>query len=244
MNALKKTPEQHTTTASSSNLNKTAHIAGILYFIFMILGLIGEFVLPNYLITGDAAATAQKVVDGEPLYRLSIVTALATHFLFIFLVIMLYKLFRDVNKFLSLQMVLWVSIGVTLSLANLIVMFVPLMLLNGGHYLSVFTKDQLDNVVYIALRIQRNGVDVIMSFWGLWLLPFGLLVIRSGFIPRVIGYLLLVAGFAYLATSILYISWPESRHLVFRIMMPLYTGELPVIFWLLIAGARPRQSVA
>ena len=79
---------------------------------------------------------------------------------------------------------------------------------------------------------------MVTAFWGLWLFPFGILVIKSGFFPRVLGILLLVAGFAYLMTSVTSIVLPRSLHVVSQIMMPLYFGEVPIIFWMLIRGAK------
>jgi predicted transporter len=76
-----------------------------------------------------------------------------------------------------------------------------------------------------------------MAFWGLWLFPFGILVIRSGLFPRILGVMLLVAGLAYLTTSLTSLVLPTYRQVVSLITMPLYLGEVPIIFWLLIKGA-------
>ena len=138
-------------------------------------------------------------------------------------------------------MVLLVSIGVAVSLANLLNKFAPLVLLSGADYLSVFTKPQLDALALGFLRFQSTGAAVSTAFWGLWLFPFGILVIKSGFFPRILGILLIVAGVAYLTSSVTSIVLPEYRRVVSRIMMPLYFGEVPIIFWLLIKGAKVPQ---
>ena len=77
-----------------------------------------------------------------------------------------------------------------------------------------------------------------MGFWGLWLLPFGRLVMKSGFLPRILGVLLMVAGFAYIAGSTIAILTPEYRQAAGRFLTPLYLGEVPIIFWLLLKGAK------
>ena len=88
----------------------------------------------------------------------------------------------------------------------------------------------------------RTNFDTIdTAFWGLWLFPFGILVIKSGFFPRVLGLLLIVAGFAYLTMSVTSIVLPAYEHVVSRAMMPLGLGEFPIIFWLLIKGSRVPQ---
>jgi hypothetical protein len=225
-------------------IKQTAHRAGLLYFLFMIVAIAGEFFFPAFMVTGDAAATARNIADGELTYRLGILTGLLTLVIFIFLVASLYKLFNEVDKNLALLMVLLVAIGVAVALANLLNKFAPLVLLSGADYLSVFTKPQLEALALGFLRLHSNGANVSTAFWGLWLFPFGILVIRSGFFPRVLGMLLLVAGFAYLTSSVTSIALPDYRQVISRFMMPLYFGEVPIVFWLLIKGAKAPQPKA
>jgi hypothetical protein len=95
-------------------------------------------------------------------------------------------------------------------------------------------------VAFVSIGVAVAAVP--MAFWGLWLFPFGVLVMKSGFLPRLLGILLLVAGLAYLATGVTAIVLPEYRTIVSRFMMPLYFGEVPVIFWLLVKGAAVPQE--
>lgn len=220
----------------------TVHQAGLLYFLFMIVAIIGEFLSPTFVVPGDAAATAQNINAGEFSYRLGILTGLVTLLLFIFLVERLYKLFRDVDRSQALLMVLLVAIGVSVAFANMLNKFAPLVLLSDTDYLSVLTKPQLESLALGFLRFHSGGAIVSMAFWGLWLFPFGFLVIKSGFLPRVLGYLLLVAGFTYTITSITSLMLPEQSQLVSRIMMPLYIAEVPIILWLLIKGASSSRT--
>ena len=221
-----------------NSTNATARRAGALYFLFMIVAIVGEFFFPTFLVLGDATATAHNITAAEGTYRLGILTGFVTHVIFIFLVVILYRLFRDVDQSQALLMVLLVSIGVSLALADLLLKLVPLVLLSGADSLATFTKPQLDALALGSLRFHSDGAGVVTAFWGLWLFPFGILVIKSGFFPRVLGILLLVAGFAYLMTSVTSIVLPRSLHVVSQIMMPLYFGEVPIIFWMLIRGAK------
>jgi hypothetical protein len=164
--------------------------------------------------------------------------------IFIFLVVSLYELLKDVDQGHAMLMVLLVSIGVAVALANLLNKFAPLVLLSGADYLSVFTKPQLDALALGFLRFHSNGITVTTAFWGLWLFPFGILVIKSGFFPRILGILLMVAGFAYLTSSVTSLVLPEYTRVVSRVTMPLYFGEVPIIFWLLIKGAKTPQPQA
>jgi hypothetical protein len=224
------------------SLKARAHRAGILYFVFMIVAILGEFVLPNFQVQGDAAATARKIAEGVATYRLAILTGFVTLLVFVFLVSSLYGLFKDVNRGLARLMVLLVVVGVSVALANMILKFVPLVFLRNADALPAFEKPELDALAFAALRLHSAGAILTMCFWGLWLFPFGLLVIRSGFLPKILGFLLLVAGFAYVAGSVTALVLPDHRQAASRVLMPLYFGEVPIIFWLLLMGAKERKS--
>ncbi len=210
----------------------------------MIVAIVGEFFFPDFVVTGDATATAQSITAAELTYRIGILLGFVTHVIFIFLVVILYKLFKDVDQSHAILMVLLVSIGVAVALTNQLNGFAPLVLLGDADYLSVFTKPQLDALALESLGERSSGAAFPMVFWGLWLFPFGILVIKSGFLPRLLGILLIVAGIAYLTTGVTSIVLPEYRHVVSRFMMPLYFGEVPIIFWLLIKGATVPQQQA
>ena len=223
------------------SVKATAHRAGLVYFVFMILGILGEFVLPGVVVPGDPAATVAKLTSGEAMYRLSILNSFATLVIFILLVAILYRLFREVDRGQAMAMVLLVCVGVAVALANMLARFAPLVILAGADYLSAFTKPQLDALILGILNFHARGGIVATGFWGLWLFPFGILVIRSGYFPRILGWMLLAAGVGYVVTSAVGIVLPDFRAVIFRAMMPLYFGEVPIILWLLIKGAREPQ---
>jgi hypothetical protein len=225
-----------------STRQATARRAGVLYFLFMILGIYGEFLFPKFLVPGDAAATAANIHAGELTYRLGILLGFATHVLFLFLVVVLYRLFRDVDQSQAMIMVVLVSVGVAVALSNMLNRFAPLLLVGDSEYLSAFTKPQLEALAMYAIRFRGSGAVVPMAFWGLWLFPFGLLVFKSGFLPKVLGVLLLLAGLGYVLGSVTNIVIPGQR--LSRFLTPLYFGEVPIIFWLLIRGARTSPEEA
>jgi hypothetical protein len=226
-----------------SSLKAMARQAGALYLVFSLVAIVGEFVIPSAMVPGDPAATARNIRSAETLYRVDLLVGFVTLILFAFLVVSLHRLFRDVDRYQALMMVVLVSVGIAVSLANMLHKFAPLVLLSDASYHSVIPQAQAEAMALNALRQHGLGAAVSTTFWGLWLFPFGFLVIRSGFIPRVFGVLLLVAGVAYLASSVTSLVLPEYRSAVSRAMMPLYFGEIPVIFWLLFKGARaPRVA--
>ena len=228
-----------------NSIRATARRAGALYFLFMILGLVDMFGFSGFIVPGDATATAHNIIAAERTYRIGILTDFVTLLIFIFLVVSLYNLLKGADKWHAMLMVILVSVGVTIGLANLLNKIAPLILLSGADYLSVFTKPQLDALALGFLNINSDGNTVDSVFWGLWLFPFGMLVIKSGFFPRVLGILLLVAGFGYLMSSVTSIVLPAYSHVVSQATMPLLFGEFPIIFWLLIKGAKePQPQVA
>jgi hypothetical protein len=116
-----------------------------------------------------------------------------------------------------------------------------LILINGADYLLVFSKSQLDSLALLFLRLHEQGIDIVNIFWGLWLFPFGILVIRSGFIPRLLGVLLFIAGTGLLAGSFTSLLLPQYGHLFGEIAMVLDFGEFPIIFWFFIRALWPSR---
>lgn len=223
------------------SLKMEARRAGALYFLFLIVGLFDMLGFSGFMVPGDATATARNILAAEGTYRIGILTDLVTLLVFIFLVVSLYKLLKGVDKWHAILMVLLVSVGVTIGCVNLLSKVAPLILLRGAAYASVFAKPQLDALALGFLSLNSSGNDVASIFWGLWLFPFGILVIKSDFFPRVLGILLLVAGFGYLTSGITSIVLPAYSDVVSKAMMPLLFGEFPIIFWLLIKGAKVPQ---
>ncbi|MEO8196228.1 MAG: DUF4386 domain-containing protein [Thermoanaerobaculia bacterium] len=224
-----------------SSIQATARRAGALYFLFMIVGLVDMLGFAGFLVVGDATATARNIQARELVYRIGILTDLVALLLFIVLVVSLYHLLKGTDKWHAVLMVILVSVGVAVGLANLLTKIAPLILLRGADYLSVFSKPQLDALVLGLLSLNSEGNTVDAVFWGLWLFPFGILVVRSGLFPRVLGILLLVAGSAYLTSSVTSIVLPAYGDVVSRAATPLLLGEFPIIFWLLIKGAKVPQ---
>ena len=222
-----------------NSTKKQARVAGLLYLLASIIGFFCLAYVPGKLIvSGDATATANRIRASETLLRLGIASELIAFTIFIFVVLALYRLFKAVSEKHALAMATLLLISIPISLLNLLNEIAALVLVSGASFLSAFEKDQLDALAYMFLRLHGQGFIVAQIFWGLWLFPFGILVIRSGFIPRFLGYLLFIAASGYLASSFTSLLLPSYRHLVDQFAMVLEAGELPIIFWLLIWGAK------
>ena len=126
--------------------------------------------------------------------------------------------------------------------ANTFNQIAALIILSGADFLSVFEKPELESIAYVFLRLHSQGIQIIQIFWGLWLFPFGLLVYRSGFIPKTLGVLLFIAGFAYVLSTFTFLVLPQYTGAISTLVTILEVGELPIIFWLLIVGAKAQSE--
>jgi Domain of unknown function (DUF4386) len=214
-----------------------ARVAGVLYLLMGVTSAFSLNIPAAFIVRGDAAATAAKIASSPLLYRLCIVCDLASQVLFVFLVLALYQLLKGVNQRQAALMVALVLVQVPMGFANMLCGIAPLVLSNGADYWLAFDKHQLDALTMGLLRLRGSGIDAEMALWGLWLLPFGLLVFRSGFIPRILGVFLILGCFADLTISVTSLLFPAYGSLVHKLMV-LGVGELLIILWLLIKGTR------
>jgi hypothetical protein len=221
-----------------NSIKATARQAGVLYLLLGTSAFNIVYVPAAFIVPGDATATARNITAAELTYRIGILSGLVSSIIFIFLVLSLYNLLKDVDRKHARLMVILGSVGAAIGLANLLNQIAPLILLSGTDFLSVFTKPQLDALALGFLKLRRNGTLIEMAFWGLWLFPFGILVIKSGFFPKLLGVLLIVGCFAYLTVSFTSIVLPAHSQIVSLVALPFYTiGELSMIIWLLVKGA-------
>jgi hypothetical protein len=222
-----------------NSAKKTARAAGLLYLLVAITGFFSTMYVPSAcIVPGDPAATANKIRISESLFRIGIVSELISASSFIFLAMALYDLLKGVNKRHAALMVILAVVSVPIAFLNELNPSAALVLLSGSDFLSVFDPRQLDALVMVFLRLHSYGFFVGMIFWGLWLFPFGVLVYRSGFLPRILGILLVVACFAYLTGSLTALLLPNYGDAVNRFaLIPEGVGELSIMAWLLIKGA-------
>lgn len=226
-------------------IQKQARIAGLLYFLVGITAPIGLVYVPGKLIvSGDATATADRLRASEWLLRVGMGSELFHQVIGIFLVLALYRLFKAVSETLAVHMVVLSLAPVPIMFLNVLNEVAALLLTGSTAYLSVLEQPQRDAMALMFLRLHGQGINLASIFWGLWLFPFGMLVIRSGFIPRILGYLMMIAGFAYLASAATTVLMPQYAKLVGQYAMILEIGEVPIMLWLLIWGARTRPAEA
>jgi len=224
---------------------KAARIAGTLYLSMALFAPFSLIYIPRTMIVrGDATATAGRILANQTLFRLGIVAELMSSLIFIFLVLALYRLLSGVNQTHASLMVILVLIAVAVGFVNVLNNVAALTLFRGENFLAVFDKPQRDALGMLFLSLHRQGLQVAEIFWGLWLFPFGVLVMRSGFLPRILGVWLIVNCFPYLALSLTGLLFPQYQEMVYRIAFPVLFGELAIALWLLIRGIKVQPLAA
>lgn len=189
------------------------------------------------MVRGDAAATANNVRDSEALLRLGIGGELFSSTVVIFAVLAFYSLFKAVSGKHARAMLVLMLISVPISYLNVLNDLAALTFARGPEFLSTFTQPQRDALVLFFLRLHNQGFILAQIFWGLWLFPFGILIMRSGFIPRFLGISVIVAGCGYVISSCVTLFLPRYAPTISQFAMILEMGELPLI-WMLIWGAK------
>lgn len=165
--------------------------------------------------------------------RLSIVSALLVQIVNILVVLVLHQLLKPVNKNMARLMVIFILLGVPIAMLNELNQFAVLFLSSGADSLRGFTADQLHTLVLLFLNLYNNGTNIAGIFWGLWLFPMGYLVFKSGFLPRILGILLIIGCVGYLIQSFTAFLLPN---LAMNVALLTFWGEVLFPLWLLIKG--------
>src|SRR5712675_1174909 len=222
----------------SSPINP-GRVAGLLYVLTSAMGFFAMGYVPDKIIVhANAAATASNLAAHETLFRIGIAGELIGQAAFIFVALALYNLLKGVNHRQASLMVTLIVVSIPIAFVNELNSIAALVLIRGADFLSIFGKPQRDALAMLFLNLHGQAFLVAEIFWGLWLFPLGLLVYRSGFLPRILGVLLVAKCFYFVAISLTSLLAPQYEDLVHRWTRPLHFGELIFMFWLLIMGAK------
>ena len=222
----------------------TARLAGALYLLVIVGGTWSLKIVPDALVvSGDAAITAHNIAAHESTWRLAIYAGALCEFLFLCVGLTLYALLKEAGRDLARAMVILVGIQTVIGVVDLSLRAAPLVLLGGAGYLSAIPPTQLDALALGALKLSDIGNQLATLFWGLWLWPLGVLVIRSGYLPKVIGWLLLLNGVGWIGTGVAGFLAPVHPHGVDSVLRLFLFGEPVLVLWLLVMGAKvPAQE--
>jgi hypothetical protein len=222
-----------------TNQKKIARIAGILYLINAITGAIGVIIVPGKLIVpDDIASTAQNILNNEFLFRIGILSSIACQIVFIFLALTLFNLFENVSRNLTRTLLALVVASVPVTFYIIFNQLEAFEILQNNFMTSI-EMIQKQELALLKLQNYQNGIVLVGVFWGLWLIPFGQLVYKSGFIPKVLGVFLILGGSSYLIDVCTFILIPQF-HRQTNILVAVISSiaEVSMVVWLLIKGIK------
>src|SRR5215469_7139409 len=227
-----------------TSLKRTARIAGLWYLGFTLGPFYLLYVPSRTVVRNDAAATAARVLGHEMLFRWGMLAETVGAAIFVGLSLALYRLFEGVDRHRARQLVALVLVSSSLGLAAVLFNAAALLVFRGGESFAAFDDHTRTAIGMLLIRMhgQANGINQL--FWGLWLLPFGSLVVSSRFLPRWLGYWLLLDGVAWATISVSWFLAPDYQDDLFLYLQPVFLAELAAMLWLLIIGVREPRVLA
>ena len=223
--------------------DKAARPAGAYYLLMaMFSGFSMMYVDGKFNVAGDSAATIARILDSAWLYRLGFLSNLAGQVLFLFLAHALYQLLKAIDKGQARLMVILVVASVPITCLNMLFQMAPLALLGDPGRFPAFAAAQLRDLAMAFLELQKLGVFIAEIFWGLWLLPFGLLVFKSGFFPKWLGVLLMLGCSGYLVECLMMFLFPGHQALAYPGLALSAAAEFSFMYWALFKRLRVRTA--
>lgn len=215
-----------------------ARIGGVLYLIIIVIGTVGEALVRERLVVpGDPAATAERIRSSELLWRIGIAGEFVLLSSAVALTLIFYVLLRPVSRNLALLAVFFNLVSITVEAASGLYLLAALSPLANADYLSVLDPAQRHALAYLSIRSHEYGFGVSLIFFGWVCLVLGYLIFKSGYLPRVIGVLMQIAGLSYLTNSFALILSPSLADRLFpAILLPAFVGEASLCLWLLAKG--------
>ena len=225
-----------------NSTKNTARLAGLLWFLSAVTGGLGlSYVRSSVIVVGDAAATAANIVASESLFRAAIVSSLLSQIFLFFLGLTLFHLFKEVNKALATVCLTSAMMTVAIAVVNALNLFGALLVSSQAEYLKVFNPEQLNAMAMIFLRLANSfGQGLLEIFWTPYYFSFGLLIVRSRFLPKILGILLMIMSVGFAINILTKFLIPQFYPAIFtQLAMGLGAlGGIPTILWLLIKGAK------
>jgi hypothetical protein len=224
-----------------SSTHNPGRVAGLWYLALIAIGPLFLIYIPNKLfVHGNAAATVNNIAAHERLFRIGILAELVGGVVLIFLVLAFYRLFEGVDPSLAvLVIILGGVMPAVIYFVNVVNDFAALMVAQNADFLSVFDKPQRDALAMVFLRLHNYQIDASLVLAGAWLFPLATLVYRSRFLPRFLGIWLAIGGFGWLILSLTAILALQYQDKLFAVFQPAFLGEIALMLWLVIKGAKP-----
>jgi hypothetical protein len=222
-----------------NSLQKTARLSACVFIGIFLLGITTElFIRPGIIVPGDAASTVKNIATSEALFRLSLVSDLTRQVLLMILPLVLYRLLKPVDKSIASLMVIFALVCVPISLLNELNHFAVLLLSSNAGYKTAFNANQLNDLVTFFLELRNYGT-YIPQLLSVWVLLLGYLVFKSGFLPRILGIVLMLVGLCYTVQAVLFFLFPTINAMLPGLFA--FIGESLFYLWLLIKGVNVEQ---
>ncbi len=229
--------------ASGVSPRALSRLGGFLYLVIIVVGLFDEaYVRGNVIVSGDAAATAARLRSMESLWRAGIAAEMLLLVCAVGVLWILYVLLRPVSRDLALLAALFNVVAIAIEAVITLDLVAALFPLGNAGYLRAFEPGQLDALATLALRGHGPGFGVSLIFFGCFCVVTGTLIFRSGYMPKVIGVLMALAGACYLVNSFALLLSPALASRLFpAILAPAFIGEASLCLWLLLRGVSPEK---
>jgi hypothetical protein len=230
-----------TTLSIEPSQRKTAKIAGVLYLLLIMFGIIAQVIRSNLIVPADVTATASNIMASGEMIRISFMSDLLMTTFYFLWGLALYVLLKPVNKNIAMLMALINFVGAPIMAINMLNQFAALHLLSGADYLKVFPADQLQAMAMFFLNMQNYGYLIAAISLGSYLLPLGYLIFKSGYFPRMFGVLYIMLGFCTLVDFFIQFLFPKYADISMLLLYPGALVEISFCLWLLIKGANVHQ---
>jgi hypothetical protein len=230
----------------TNSLKQTARLAGLFYLLQVLtIGFNLGYVRSTLIVAGDAAATAANITANESLFRMAMASNIISQIFLFFFGLTVFKLFKDFNKTLATFFLTSLLLSVGIAVVNSINNFAALLVLSNADYLKAFQPEQLKALMMIFLKMSNSGVGFFEVFSGLFLISLGLLLIKSRYIPRILGILLVIGGCWFQINTFTKILIPQFYPAMITQLTMLFNalGGIPLIFWLLTKGVNEQQQI-
>lgn len=209
-------------------------VTGLLLVLSMIFGFLGEWYIPSQFISADAAATARHIVTSESLYRFGFAAYLVEAICDIGLALLFYVLLKPVSKPVALAAAFFGLVATALYGVAEIFYFAPTVLLSGASYMKAFSPDQVNAFTMLSLKLFGRVGMIFLVLYGIATFLRGYLIARSGYLPKFIGVLLMVAGAGFAAKNVAIVLAPAYASNLF--LAPMFFAGLPLVFWIIVKG--------
>jgi len=212
-------------------------VIGLVYLFYFLTAILSLFLSKDIVVPGDATATANNILAHESLFRSSFAVNLIATMLYIALTALFYNLFKPVNSNLSLIAAFFSIMGCAMQTFGSLFQLAPLVILSDSMPLAIFNAEQLQTLSLLFLKLQTQAFNIGLVFFAFYCLLIGYLILRSTFLPRILGVLMVAAGLGWVT----FLAPPLAEHISRYTQIFGFVAEVLLMLWLLLVGVDVRQ---